>query len=125
MSLVYAVSTDHRLSLALALTTWLDLSTSVSLQGLCLLLRTMIIKFHNPTFKGKQRGGLAFRFSAAQIWNSLPLGNGSDGKRKKENSIASHYRKEETDRQTFAKEREFLAFKTGLKTYLFKQYFDQ
>ena len=99
MSLVYAVSTDHRLSLALAFTNWLDLSTPVSLLGLCVLRRTIIIMFRIPFFNRKQRGGRAFFFSAAQVWNSLPF--------------------------AFRHCNSLLAFKTSLKTYLFKQYFDQ
>ena len=55
--------------------------------------------FRIPLFKRKQHDGRAVSFSTVQIWNSLPfaLRHGPS----------------------------LPAFKTSLKTYLFKQYFDQ
>ena len=54
--------------------------------------------FRIPTFKRKQHGGWAFCFSAAQTWNSLPF-------------VVRH-------------SPSLPAFKTNLKTHLFRQYFD-
>ena len=55
--------------------------------------------FRIPFFKRKQHGGRAFCFSAVQMWNSLPF--------------------------ALRHSPSLPVFKTSLKTYLFKQYFDQ
>ena len=85
-------------SLAQPLSTWLNLFRCTSLLGLCTLL-WMIKTFCIPFFKRKQHGGRAFCISAVQIWNSLPF--------------------------AFHHSPSLPAFKISLKTYLFKQYFDQ
>ena len=84
-------------SLALLLSTWLNLFRSTSLLGLCALLR-MKEPFASPSSKEKQHGGRAFCISAVQVWNSL--------------SFAHHHSPS------------LPAFKTSPKTYLFKQQYN-